>query len=28
MTPIIEAHGLTKTFGDVVALDHLDLVAE
>ncbi|MCU1399343.1 MAG: DynT5 [Acidimicrobiales bacterium] len=28
MSPIIEAHGLTKKFGDVVALDHLDLVAE
>ncbi len=28
MTPIIEAHGLTKTFGDIRALDHLDLVAE
>jgi ABC-2 type transport system ATP-binding protein len=28
MTPIIEAHGLTKRFGDVRALDGLDLVAE
>src|SRR5947209_12985757 len=28
MTPIIEAHGLTKRFGDVQALDHLDVVAE
>jgi len=28
MTPIIEAHGLTKRFGDVHALDGLDLVAE
>ena len=28
MTPIIEAHGLTKRFGDVDALDGLDLVAE
>jgi daunorubicin resistance ABC transporter ATP-binding subunit len=28
MTAIIEAHGLTKTFGKVQALDHLDLVAE
>ena len=28
MTPIIEAHGLTKRFGDVHALDGLDVVAE
>ena len=28
MTAIIEARGLTKRFGDVVALDNLDLVAE
>jgi ABC-2 type transport system ATP-binding protein len=28
MTPIIEAHGLTKSFGDVHALAGLDLVAE
>jgi ABC-2 type transport system ATP-binding protein len=28
MTPIIEAHGLTKRFGDVDALAGLDLVAE
>jgi ABC transporter len=28
MTPIIEARGLTKRFGDVRALDGLDLVAE
>ena len=28
MTPIIEARGLTKRFGDVDALDGLDLVAE
>src|SRR3954471_8657687 len=28
MTPIVEAHGLTKRFGDVRALDGLDLVAE
>jgi len=28
MTPIIEAHGVTKSFGDVRALDGLDLVAE
>src|SRR5436190_2231690 len=28
MTPIIEAHGLTKRFGDVRALDGLELVAE
>jgi ABC-2 type transport system ATP-binding protein len=28
MTPIIEAHGLTKRFGDVDALDGLDVVAE
>ena len=28
MPPIIEAHGLTKRFGDVEALDGLDLVAE
>ena len=28
MAPIIEAHGLTKRFGDVHALDGLDLVAE
>ena len=28
MTPIIEAHGLTKRFGDVQALAGLDLVAE
>src|SRR5436190_16336284 len=28
MTPIIEAHGLTKRFGDVRALDGLDLLAE
>jgi daunorubicin resistance ABC transporter ATP-binding subunit len=28
MTPIIEAHGLTKHFGEVRALDDLDLVAE
>ncbi|HEY4332856.1 MAG TPA: ATP-binding cassette domain-containing protein [Ilumatobacteraceae bacterium] len=28
MTAIIEARGLTKHFGDVHALDHLDLVAE
>ena len=28
MTPIIEAHGVTKRFGDVRALDGLDLVAE
>jgi daunorubicin resistance ABC transporter ATP-binding subunit len=28
MTPIIEAHGLTKSFGDVRALDGLELVAE
>ena len=27
MTPIIEAHGLTKSFGDVRALDGLDLIA-
>src|SRR5215475_3625387 len=27
MTPIIEAHGLTKRFGEVRALDGLDLVA-
>ena len=27
-TPIIEAHGLTKRFGEVRALDGLDLVAE
>ena len=28
MTPIIEAHGVKKRFGDVQALDGLDLVAE
>ena len=28
MTPIIEAHGLSKRFGDVQALDGLDLVAQ
>jgi ABC-type multidrug transport system ATPase subunit len=28
MTPIIEAHGVTKRFGDVDALAGLDLVAE
>ena len=29
MEPVIRARGLTKTYGDVVALDHLDLdVAE
>jgi ABC-2 type transport system ATP-binding protein len=28
MTPIIEAHGLTKRYGKTVALDGLDLVAE
>ena len=28
MAPIIEAHGLTKRFGDVRALDGLDLLAE
>jgi len=28
MPPIIEAHGLQKRFGDVTALDGLDLVAE
>jgi ABC-2 type transport system ATP-binding protein len=28
MMPIIEAHGLTKRFGDVHALDGLDLVAQ
>src|SRR5262249_50731212 len=28
MAPIIEAHGLTKQFGEVRALDGLDLVAE
>jgi ABC-2 type transport system ATP-binding protein len=28
MTPIIEAQGLTKSFGDVRALDGLDLVAQ
>lgn len=28
MTPIIEAHGVTKRFGDVAALAGLDLVAE
>src|ERR671919_3018093 len=28
MTPIVEAYGLTKRFGDVHALDGLDLVAE
>jgi ABC-2 type transport system ATP-binding protein len=28
MTPIIEAHEVTKSFGDVRALDGLDLVAE
>ena len=28
MTTIIEAHGLTKTYGEVRALDGLDLVAE
>jgi ABC-2 type transport system ATP-binding protein len=28
MAPIIEAHGVTKRFGDVRALDGLDLVAE
>src|SRR6476469_8666721 len=28
MPPIIEAHGLRKRFGDVHALDGLDLVAE
>jgi ABC-type multidrug transport system ATPase subunit len=28
MTPIIEAHKVTKSFGDVRALDGLDLVAE
>jgi ABC-2 type transport system ATP-binding protein len=28
MTPIIEAHGLTKSFGKVRALDGLDLVAQ
>jgi ABC-2 type transport system ATP-binding protein len=28
MTPMIEAHGLTKRFGEVRALDGLDLVAE
>ena len=28
MTPIIEAHNVTKSFGDVRALDGLDLVAE
>ena len=27
-TPIIEAHGLTKRFGEVRALDGLDLVAQ
>jgi daunorubicin resistance ABC transporter ATP-binding subunit len=28
MPPIIEARGLVKRYGDTVALDHLDLVAE
>jgi ABC-2 type transport system ATP-binding protein len=28
MQPLIEAHGLTTRFGDLTALDHLDLVAE
>jgi ABC-type multidrug transport system ATPase subunit len=28
LTPIIEARGLTKRFGEVLALDGLDLVAE
>lgn len=28
MAPIIEAQGLTKIYGDVRALDHLDMVAE
>ncbi len=28
MSPIVEAHGLTKTFGKVRALDGIDLVAE
>jgi daunorubicin resistance ABC transporter ATP-binding subunit len=28
MTPIIEAHGVTKRFGDVRALDGLDIVAQ
>src|SRR5881392_3198760 len=28
MPPILEAHGLTKTYGKVKALDGLDLVAE
>src|SRR5918996_3730830 len=28
MAPIIEAHGITKSFGKVRALDGLDLVAE
>ncbi|HTO01345.1 MAG TPA: ATP-binding cassette domain-containing protein [Microthrixaceae bacterium] len=28
MAPIIEAEGLTKTYGEVRALDHLDLTAE
>jgi ABC-2 type transport system ATP-binding protein len=28
MTVIIEAHGLTKRFGEVTALNQLDLVAE
>ncbi|MEV3922345.1 hypothetical protein [Actinomadura coerulea] len=28
MTPVVEASGLVKRFGDVRALDGLDLVAE
>ncbi|MGH3649611.1 MAG: ATP-binding cassette domain-containing protein, partial [Acidimicrobiia bacterium] len=28
MTPIIESHGLTKRFGEVRALDGLDIVAD
>jgi len=28
MTPLLEARGLTRKFGGVVALDHLDLVVE
>jgi hypothetical protein len=27
-TPVIEAHGVVKSYGDVCALDHVDLVAE
>jgi ABC-2 type transport system ATP-binding protein len=27
-TPIIEAHGVVKSYGDVCALDHVDLVAD